>query len=720
MSIENARFIKASSEFIADASPSPLFRRKFTIEEVKDDIILSACTLGLGRIFINGKEIEENLFCTPISDFRKTLWYRKYNISKYILQGENVLSVWCGNGWYNESIGSRWGTNTASWRDNPKILISIDSDEGTLLESDELFLCKNESAITFNELRSGEYFDFNLYESNWCDLDYDDSSWEPAILDTTPPAGILRECQCEPIREMDIFPSKLIKAEDSRYLFDIGQNISGYVRLNITEPLSGEIEIKYRESIDSNYNTLDNDMARFYESTPFQCDKVILNGSSCTWSPRFAYHGFRYIEITAPFPITSEMVSGVYVHQDVKLRSSFSCSNSTFNTLFKMGQMASWSNMFYALTDCPSREKMGWMNDVQASTEQMLTNFHIEKLLTKIFQDIKDAMLDDGSLPGIVPTWGWGFDWGNGPVSDGSLFEIPYAIYMHTADRTPLIEALPYFERYLDYIRRNSESGLFKKGLWDWAAPSYGADQAPCKVPVEFINLVLLVKFLRITALATELSGKSAISYESEIDSTKQFIINSYIDDNGRCKINEQTAISLLVYYDIYSSESLVRQLKELVENNNFHIATGMVGTRHIFIALNKCGLQEHAYKIFTSEGYPSYNYWLELGATALCEMWEDKHSRNHHMYSDFMSYFMKTIIGINTISPGYKSVDISPYFFKALDYACGYQETVSGKISVSWKRQNGKITCHINIPENTTATCHGIQLVCGDNYLEF
>ena len=104
MSIENAKFIKATSEFISDASPSPLFRRKFTISEIRENVILSVCTLGLGRIFINGVEIEDNLFCSPISDFRKTLWYRKYNISKLLIHGENILAVWCGNGWYNESI----------------------------------------------------------------------------------------------------------------------------------------------------------------------------------------------------------------------------------------------------------------------------------------------------------------------------------------------------------------------------------------------------------------------------------------------------------------------------------------------------------------------------------------------------------------------------------------------------------------------------------------
>lgn len=720
MSIENAKFIKATSEFISDASPSPLFRRKFTISEIRENVILSVCTLGLGRIFINGVEIEDNLFCSPISDFRKTLWYRKYNISKLLIHGENILAVWCGNGWYNESIESRWGTNTATWRDNPKILISIDSEGETIAESDELFLCNNESAVIFNELRSGEYFDFNLYESGWCNLDYDDSSWSKAIIDTTPPSGVLRECKCEPVRELDIFPSRLIKQENSKYIFDIGQNISGYIRLNIDQPLCGEMVIKYRESIDDDYKLLDNDMERFYLSSPFQCDKVILNGSPCVWSPRFVYHGFRYIEITSPFPLTSKMVSGVYVHQDIKLRSSFNCSNNTFNTLFKMGQMASWSNMFYALTDCPSREKMGWMNDVQASTEQMLTDFHIEKLLIKILQDIKDAMSNDGSLPGIVPTWGWGFDWGNGPVSDGSLFEIPYAIYMHTGDSTHLVDALPYFNRYLEYIRKNSVSGLFKKGLWDWAAPSYGADQAPCKVPVEFINLVLLYKFLRITALAAELAGFSADAYNTEINNTKQLIWDNYIDNNKRCKINEQTAIVLLIYYDICNSENMTNQLKELVESNNFHISTGMVGTRHLFIALNKCGLQEYAYKIFTVDGYPSYKYWIELNATALCEMWEDKHSRNHHMYSDFMSYFIKTILGINAVLPGYKTADISPYFFKELDYARGYQETVSGKIHISWERQNEKIICHINLPDGIKATCHGRKLNSGDNYLEF
>ena len=140
-------------------------------------------------------------------------------------------------------------------------------------------------------------------------------------------------------------------------------------------------------------------------------------------------HGFRYIEISGIKNPSLNDVSGVFVHQAVKTRTGFECSDERINKLFKAGQNATLSNLFYMPTDCPTREKLGWANDAQSSTEQMLINFETERVFEKWLTDIHDAMREDGALPGIIPTAGWGYHWGNGPVSDGVLFEIPYRLY---------------------------------------------------------------------------------------------------------------------------------------------------------------------------------------------------------------------------------------------------------------------------------------------------
>lgn len=170
-------------------------------------------------------------------------------------------------------------------------------------------------------------------------------------------------------------------------------------------------------------------------------DKVICSGKPIVWSPKFAYHGFRYIEIEGLETADEVIVEGVFVHQAVELRTQFECSDDFLNKLFRGGIMATYSNMFYSITDCPTREKLGWTNDAQASCEQILTDFKAEDVLNKWLQDIRDAMREDGAMPGIIPTPGWGFHWGNGPVSDGVLFEIPYRIYLHTGNGSPLLES---------------------------------------------------------------------------------------------------------------------------------------------------------------------------------------------------------------------------------------------------------------------------------------
>ena len=723
---ENINFIKADipfvNEFDREKSPCVMFRKKFGIKNFKKAKVF-VCGLGYGYYYINGKKITEDLFTAPVSDYTKTLWYNVYNVTEFLQAGENIFTVICGNGFYNESFKTPWDHNQASWRDNPKFILKLEADGETLLVSDNTWKFTDKTPVVFNHLRSGEHFDSRLYDLKFNQLDFDDNGWGYAITDNTPPKGIFRECVCEPIRECGDYKTiEIIQTSPTKYVFDIGQNISGYIRLKVKQNSGDLLVIKYAETVNCDYSLQYNNMLSFFTESEFMTDTFICNGEEFTWSPMFTYHGFRYIEIEGIKNPTPDMVTGVFVHQDIKTISEFECSNQTLNKLFELGKMATYSNLFYTITDCPTREKLGWTNDAQSSAEQLLTNFDTVNLFKKWYVDIIDAMREDGALPGIVPTSGWGYDWGNGPVSEGILFEIPWKLYRHTGDKSPLIESLPYFERYFKFLDSRKETdGLIDYGLDDWASPEHFVPHASSKTPRKLINLTYYYKFLTVAVHASQFAGDESLQkkYEAELVKAKRLFADNFMNTDGMCSINEQTAVSMAISV-IGVTEPLKKQLKKLIEDRDFHHNCGMAGLPYLYRALNECGLAEYAYKIITAKGYPSYTRWLDCGATTLWETWQPGQSKNHHMYSDFMSWLMKTLVGINISGAGYEKIKIKPEFIVGLDFCRGYIETVRGKISVEWKREkDGAIILEIDIPENVTAVYNGNELKQGRNIVK-
>lgn len=686
--LKKCNFIKPNLVFDPhNKSYAPMFRKTFSIDHDFSRAVLHVCGLGFGYYYLNGKCVTEDLFIAPVSDYSKTLWFNSYDVTEKIKKGNNLISAICGNGWYNEGIPSAWDFDKAAWRDVPKLNITLEIDGKIALTTDETWKCCCSPAVLYNQLRSGEHFDSRLYDEHWMLEDYSDDTWEYAKADENPPTGAFRECLCEPIRECEILsPANVISSGGDRYVFDFGKNISGYIRITANQPSGDRLTIEYAEQIHADGSRRLNDMDTYYYNSAFQTDSFICCGKPFTWSPRFVYHGFRYAVITGITDISKIRVKGIWVHQMVKQRSEFSCSNEKLNRLFAIGKNATLSNLFYAPTDCPTREKLGWMNDAQASVHQMLTDFETERFFEKWFVDICDAMKADGQLPGIVPTSGWGYEWGNGPVSDGALFEVPYRVCLHTGNDELLKQGLPFFEKYLHYLSaRENERGELDWGLDDWAAP-----RKEDKVGNIFINELLRYKFYRITALARKRCHKSTKDIESQIYKIKDRIIDRYIDENGRCTINKQTAVAMLLYFDLYEQFSpLKQQLKELIEKENYHHDCGMVGLRYLYTALNKCDLQEAALRIILAEGFPSYVDWLNNGATSLYERWDMTESKNHHMYSHFMAWTINTILGIQSdiCFPGFQQITVDPFIPQNLTHAEGWCNTVNGKVGVSWKK---------------------------------
>lgn len=635
VTFQKARFIKSARPFVREFEMTciaPMLRKSFSVASYKK-AELRVCALGYGEFYLNGKPVTADKLIAPVSNYEKTLWVTAYDVTDQLNEGENLFAAVLGNGFYNEPFPTSWDYDAAPWRDQPKLIAELCLDGVPVLWTDEGWKCKPDSAIIYNHLRSGEYFDARKHIPGWNDLGLDDSDWETAVLDDTPPRGQLRLCVCPPIRECDFFPAVSVqKTGDSRWLFDIGQNISGYVRLKVHEPAGTEITIRYAEEIEF-VDLLQRHLTTHYQKSPFMTDKFISDGNEWTWSPRFTYHGFQYIEVSGlTQEPTLETVGGVFLHQDVKPLTEFHSDDERLNKLWHITRMAIYSNLFYMPTDCPTREKLGWCNDAQSSCDFLMTHYDMHDFFRKWLQDIFDAMRDDGMLPGIVPTSGWGYQWGNGPVSEGILFEIPYQLLNHYGDDSALKEALPYFKRSLDFFEtQREEDGLIHYGLNDWAPPT---PNQISKTPASIINEILIIKFLRIAALAEERFGGDE-HYAQRAEAAVKFFQKTFLNEDGSCKIRTMTTAAMILRHDLYTDfEVTKKELMDQVEEYNFHHDCGMVGMPCLFPALEKCGLDDWGLRILTADGYPGYMYWIDHGATTLWETWKCTDSHNHHMYS--------------------------------------------------------------------------------------
>lgn len=705
---EAQQFIKPAIPF--DPSDTgrcyaPAFRKRFFLTDTRD-AVLHFCALGLGRVWLNGHPVGNEVFGTDESAYHKSLYYRSEPVSGLLRPGENVICVLCGNGFFNEIFPTSWDYDRARWRDHPKCIARLEVGGQTLLCTDGTWRCTVDTPIVYNQFRAGERYDARLAQPFW-EPGFDDSAWPFAAVDTTPPQGVFRPRSIPPVVAEPPLPAVAVhRFGDGRTVYDFGVNMAGYARLRVTGPAGQEVVLRYGEDFDGTHIQAPR-AGSHYPVSEYQTDRVILSGQPLDWSPSFSYHGFRYIQLTGLDSPADDAVEAVSIHQDIAQVGSFACSHPGLNRLFAAGVQACYSNFVCKVTDCPTREKLGWANDLMSSAEQLLLHFDVGDFLRKHVRDSAESMLPDGSLSCIVPTDCWGYTWGNGPVSEGVLFELCYQLYRYTGDAVTLADNLPFLLRSLDHFRScENGQGFCSYGLYDHAPPLPEGINA---IPVPLINGALMLRLLRVTCLAARCAGDTARerALERRLEEYRDRFIGTYIGPDGRCTVDHMSAVALAIDCDGYRQlEPLKQQLKRLVEAAGFHHNCGMVGLRRLYDALTRCGLQEYAWRIITAEGFPGYLLWLEQGATTLWEMWNGTESHNHHMYSDFMGWLTRNIGGIQTDDavPGMKQVLLQPWYPRELTWC----RAESRGYRVYWHREGDGVTLEFTVPEGCRAICGG------------
>lgn len=700
--------------------PAPYFRRAFNVSKKIKSARAYIAAAGLYELSINGNKIGNHRLDPMYTRFDRRTLYVTYDVTEAINSGKNAVGVLLGNGWYNHQSTAVWYFDRAPWRNRPTFCLDlkITYEDGTIetIKSGKDWKTAL-SPIVFNSIYTAEHYDARLEQKGWNTANFDDSKWKEVMYRSAPSKNIVAQA-LHPIRNIEEIASQSIrKFNDTTYLFDLGRNISGVSKITVKGLAGTILKLKHAErlypdghvdlsNIDVHYRPTDN-------LDPFQTDILTLSGTGEeTFMPHFNYKGFQYVEVisSAPIELTKASLVGYFMHSDVPVVGSMNSSDPILNKIYYATNNSYLSNLFGYPTDCPQREKNGWTGDAQIAIETGLYGYDGITVYEKWLADHRDEQQPNGVLPSIIPTDGWGYEWGNGPDWTSTIAIIPWNVYLFYGDKKLLADCYENIKKYVNHIDETYPTGLTSWGLGDWV---------PVKstTPVELTSTCYYYADALILAKAAKVLGKQQDfeKYSALAKKIKDTFNTKYLDkETGIYNKGVQTELSVPLFWGIVPEEykaKVAASLAKRVEADGFHLDVGLLGTKAILNALSENGYAEIAYKIAAQKTYPSWGWWMENGATTLYENWpidaKSDISMNHIMFGEIGAWLYKGIAGIkpDESKPGFKNVILEPHFIKDLSFYEAKHTSPYGEITSSWKRNGANITYHVIIPANSTAT---------------
>ncbi len=712
-------FIKATEAYNTFDHPLPAhyFRRTFDSKErVQAKLRIAVC--GFYVLYFNGIDITRGFLSPYISNPNDNVYYDDYEIT--LDAGENVIGVLLGNGFQNNPGGYIWDFDRADFRSAPMLSLSVSREdecgEVILLESGENFKI-HPSPIRSDDYRFGEYYDANYEIDGWAQKGFCDADWASA-LPALPPKGELKAADIAPIvKECEIVPVSIFKS-GSGYIYDFGRSGAGVCRLSIKGESGQKIELHHADALkdgDINLRTVWFHRDLWERDVQIvHCDTYVCKGGEReVYQPTFTYHGFRYVRVDGitEDQATPELLTCLVYHTELDVRGNFHCSHAAAEKLQELTLRSILSNFHHYPTDCPQREKNGWTADAALSCETTLLNFNPERNYREWLNNIRKAQREDGALPGIVPTAGWGFEWGNGPAWDCVLAYLPYYVYLYRGETEMIGESAQAFLSYLRYLRgRTDERGLLAIGLGDWCH----VGGIPPKAPLVLTDSVTSMDIADKIAFMLDAIGmrEESLYAKGEAEKYRSAIREHLINFECMHVIGDcQSSQAMCLYYGVFDEsekQAAFGVLLNMIHDCDDHMDVGVLGGSVLFTVLTQFGYGELAFEMITREDYPSYGNWLKRGATTL---WEDflldsVSSMNHHFWGFISTWFIKYLAGIR-LNPNRNNVDeleIHPTFIRQLDEASAFHIAPKGKIAVSWERNADGIILKVEMPDEMRA----------------
>lgn len=669
------------------------FRKEFALTGRARRARAYVCGLGYHELHINGRKAGNHVLDPAWTTYDKRALYVTYDITNLLRQGQNAVAAVLGNGWYKSRAlllqidleledGSKasWTSDT-TWR----------TAAGPILE---------------DSVYNGETYDARLETAGWDRPGFDDKGWSPAEA-VKGPAGVLSAQMMPGIQVVDtLVPLKMTNPQPGVYVYDMGQNASGWARLRVRGPRGADVRLRFAEMLFDN-GMINQDNLRSARAE----DHYILKGEGEeSWEPRFTYHGFRFVELTGcPGTPGAETLRGRVVHSAVRPVGSFAASKDILNRLQRIITWGQKTNLHSIPTDCDQRdERMGWMGDAQGTAEEAMMNFDMAAFYTNFVRDIRDVQDDKGRLSDTVPHV-WGGDRAD-PAWATAYPLICWYMYQYYGDTRILEEQYEGLRKYVEFLRSQAENGLVKFSSYgDWVAVE--------KCPGAIVSSFYYYYDVKIQAEAARLLGKTqdgAVYDKLAADIRAAFNREYYNPKTGDYADGTQTANTLPLFLGIATENeggAWGRLFDDIVYKHDSHLTTGIIGTKYIMEVLTRNGAADLAYDIAVQTTYPSWGYMIENGATTLWELWQRRegssmNSHNHPMFGSVGAWLYKALAGI-TMAPGsvgYEKLVLQPQMVRDLKHASGSIGTLRGEVGCTWSRTDGSVRVEAVVPVGSAA----------------
>lgn len=675
--------------------PSTYIVKRFKNKSYKNVNIKVAC-LGVYSLYINGHLVNDDFMTSDAAEYKKVAYYRTYNITKYLVEGINVIGFIVSDGWYTSNL-SNVGKFVFGQYPN-KICYQLTTDKKVIAESDgSEFVSDGEIRATDNQ--NGIIIDNNFKKDGWSTPQFDHSKWEN--VDTFDVNIKLVKSKIPQTILQKVFKPKLIKQYDNHYIFDFGQNFTGVTHTIFKGEKGAKIIIKHAEVMHEGFIYTDNLRSALAKDV-----YTLSGGEEEEFIPRHTFHGFRYVDIEIIGNASLVLLEGYAFWTKLKRNGYIHTNNKLVNKLYSNVLWGQRCNSLSIPTDCPQRdERMGWLGDAQVFSDTAIYNYDMHNFYKKFIFDIETSMkIYKNKVMNFVPFFhapfanGFmenGYDWRfNSQGWSDALIILPYKLYLYYGDKNVLKQALPYMKKYMSQVYKTNvkEDGIYKGHTFgDWLSVFESVDHDVYNMAYLAYDNHLIYQICQI------LGDKDADKYLNNFKTAKK-IFREKLFANNKIVGDTQGAYILAYAFNLLNEEEIKDNLVRKITQYN-HLTTGFHSTKFLLPTLSKIGRGDLAFALLNRKKYPSWGYMISCGATTMWERWDSyrkdigfnkdgMNSFNHYSLGAVVEWMYSGLMGISpTIEdPAFKTTIVRPCFDKSVSNFKGSYRSKNGLIKVEYK----------------------------------
>ena len=719
-----AKWIEADiNEDINSAQPADYFRKKFKLSKPIKSARLYITSHGLYESFLNGQRVGDRVFTPGWTSYNKRLQYQVYDVTNLLNKGSNAIGVTIGDGWYRGYLG--WVDKKNVYGDKLSLLAQLEVfyEDGSkeMIITDKNWKSTNSGPIRSSDIYMGESYDATKEMPGWSKPDFNDQNWDKVKIKNLP-KNILVATYGPLVRKVErIHPVKITKGENDTFLFDLGQNMVGWLQLKVTAPNGTVIKVRHAEVLDK-YGKFYTENLRGAKQT---IEYICSGKGEEIYEPHFTFQGFRFVEMSG-FQGTPDLntITGIVIHSDMALIGNFACSDSMINQLQHNIQWGLKGNFIDVPTDCPQRdERLGWTGDAQVFAPTACFNVDAASFYIKWLKDLALDQGEDGKSMDVIPDVLKGSG-GHTGWADASVI-VPWVVYLNYGDKRVLKNQYTSMKAWIGYMKERAGEDFIWDGDWhygDWLSfDDKSAAYMGAYTETDLIATAYFAYSSSIVAKVAYILGNETDAEELNqlVDNIKRAFQQEFLTPNGRLVSHTQTAYTLALAFDLLP-EKMRNKAAEYLNKNVIrfkHITTGFLGTPLLCQILTDYGYLDTAYMLLNRKEYPSWLYPVTMGATTIWERWDGlrpdstfqdagMNSFNHYAYGAIGKWLYSTVAGINIDpdDPGYKNIIFRPQPGGGLTQAKAEINTLYGPASSGWTLNDWKMEYNIIAPPNTSS----------------